>query len=88
MQSLFEVPKRLETFFINTTNLNKNESTEFNIPIKSRIPDLISNFKIHHTWVQIHVIFPLILVNNQIADYSYLLVKSSKFPSLRNFILK
>ncbi len=72
MQSPFEVPKRLETFFINTTD------SEFNIPIKSRIPDLLDLFNIYSNAVRLQIHFPTMIKSDQIQDYNYLIIESGK----------
>ena len=76
MQSPFEVPKRIETFFINATK-STNDS-EYNIPVKSRIPDFDKYFKIYTNSIQIRAIFPAKLTSNQKSEYSYLLKNSRK----------
>jgi hypothetical protein len=75
IQSPFEVPKRIETFFINAAK-SANES-EYNIPVKSRIPDFEKFFKIKINSIRVQVIFPTQLTSIEKGEYSYCLTKNS-----------
>lgn len=74
MQSPFEVPKKIETFFINDTQYS---DIEIDIPVKSRLSDLQAYYKIYTNCVKLRALFPTHLSINQTKEYSYFLAKSS-----------